>query len=62
MHQIGLTSSTIVPSQIIKAGKDVTVRDLSCQGSRKYDSKSPVRKEYAKWLIENGVMKALFGI
>lgn len=24
---------------------------------KKYDSKSPIRKEYAKWLIENGVMK-----
>ena len=24
---------------------------------KKYDSKSPIRKEYAKWLIENGMMK-----
>ena len=24
---------------------------------KEYDSKSPVRKEYAKWLVENGMMK-----
>jgi hypothetical protein len=24
---------------------------------KEYDSKSPIRKEYAKWLVENGMMK-----